>query len=34
MTALATLAKPLPESFTAAVEEIKGDAYLLQEKLS
>ena len=30
--ALATLAKPLPESFTAAVEEIKGDTYLLQGK--
>jgi len=27
-----TLAKPLPESFTAAVEEIKGDIYLLQDK--
>ena len=30
--ALATLAKPLPESFTASVEEIKGDTYLLQGK--
>lgn len=30
--ALATLAKPLPESFTAAVEEAKGDTYLLQGK--
>ncbi len=30
--ALATLAKPLPESFTAAIEEIKGDIYLLQGK--
>jgi predicted negative regulator of RcsB-dependent stress response len=30
--ALATLAKPLPESFTAAIEEIKGDTYLLQSK--
>jgi len=30
--ALATLAKPLPASFTAAVEEIKGDTYLLQGK--
>ncbi len=30
--ALATLAKPLPESFNAAVEEIKGDTYLLQGK--
>ena len=30
--ALATLAKPLPESFTAAVEEIKGDTYVLQGK--
>jgi predicted negative regulator of RcsB-dependent stress response len=30
--AFATLAKPLPESFTAAVEEIKGDLYLLQGK--
>jgi len=30
--ALATLAKPLPESFTAGVEEIKGDTYLLQGK--
>lgn len=27
-----TLAQPLPESFTAAVEEIKGDIYLLQGK--
>jgi predicted negative regulator of RcsB-dependent stress response len=27
-----TLATPLPESFTAAVEEIKGDTYLLQGK--
>ena len=30
--ALATLAKPLPESFNAAIEEIKGDTYLLQGK--
>jgi len=30
--ALATLAKPLPESFVAAIEEIKGDIYLLQGK--
>jgi predicted negative regulator of RcsB-dependent stress response len=30
--ALTTLGKPLPESFTAAVEEIKGDTYLLQGK--
>ena len=30
--ALTTLASPLPESFTAAVEEIKGDTYLLQGK--
>ncbi|MDX2369950.1 MAG: tetratricopeptide repeat protein [Colwellia sp.] len=30
--AFTTLAKPLPESFTAAVEEIKGDTYLLQGK--
>ena len=30
--ALATLAKPLPESFTANIEEIKGDTYLLQNK--
>lgn len=30
--AFATLAKPLPESFTAAIEEIKGDTYLLQGK--
>ncbi len=30
--ALATLAKPLPASFTAAVEETKGDTYLLQGK--
>ena len=30
--ALATLAKPLPDSFTAAIEEIKGDTYLLQGK--
>ena len=30
--ALATLAKPLPESFTAVIEEKKGDAYLLQGK--
>ena len=28
--ALATLAEPLPDSFTAAVEEIKGDTYVLQ----
>jgi len=30
--ALTTLAKPLPESFTAEIEEIKGDSYLLQDK--
>ena len=30
--ALATLAKPLPKSFTASIEEIKGDIYLLQDK--
>lgn len=30
--ALSTLAQPLPESFKAAVEEIKGDTYLLQGK--
>jgi len=30
--ALTTLAKPLPESFNAAIEEIKGDTYLLQDK--
>jgi len=30
--AFATLAKPLPESFIGAVEEIKGDTYLLQGK--
>jgi predicted negative regulator of RcsB-dependent stress response len=30
--AFTTLATPLPESFTAAVEEIKGDTYLLQGK--
>jgi len=30
--ALVTLAQPLPESFTAAIEEIKGDTYLLQGK--
>ncbi len=30
--ALATLAKPLPASFIAAIEEIKGDTYLLQGK--
>lgn len=30
--AFTTLAKPLPESFTASVEEIKGDIYLLQGK--
>jgi len=30
--ALATLAKPLPVSFLAAVEETKGDTYLLQGK--
>jgi len=30
--AFVTLAKPLPESFTGAVEEIKGDTYLLQGK--
>ncbi len=28
--ALVTLAKPLPESFTSAIEEIKGDVYLQQ----
>jgi predicted negative regulator of RcsB-dependent stress response len=28
--ALATLAKPLPESFTAAIEEVKGDTFVLQ----
>ena len=30
--ALATLAKPLPASFLAAVEEAKGDTYLQQDK--
>lgn len=30
--ALATLAKPLPDSFTASIEEIKGDVYLQQDK--
>ena len=30
--ALATLAHPLPDSFMASVEEIKGDIYLLQNK--
>ena len=30
--ALATLSNNLPESFTAAIEEIKGDAYLQQGK--
>ena len=30
--AFATLAENLPESFTAAVEEIRGDTYLLQDK--
>ena len=30
--ALATLAQPLPESFKAGIEEIKGDTYLLQGK--
>ncbi len=30
--ALATLAQPMPESFTAAKEEIKGDTYLQQGK--
>jgi len=30
--ALATLAKPISKSFVAAVEEIKGDTYLLQGK--
>jgi predicted negative regulator of RcsB-dependent stress response len=30
--ALATINTPLPASFKAAVEEIKGDAYLLQDK--
>lgn len=28
--ALATLAKPMPETYKASVEEIKGDTYLLQ----
>lgn len=28
--AIATLAKPMPESFKASIEEIKGDAYLKQ----
>lgn len=28
--ALATLATPLPESFSAAIEEVKGDTYVLQ----
>ncbi|TRX53972.1 YfgM family protein [Thalassomonas sp. M1454] len=28
--ALATLANPMPESYVASIEEIKGDAYLLQ----
>lgn len=31
--ALATLATPLPASFTSTVEEIKGDAYLKQGKV-
>ncbi|MBU2893058.1 tetratricopeptide repeat protein [Colwellia sp. D2M02] len=30
--ALATLSAPLPVAFTAAIEEIKGDTYLLQGK--
>lgn len=30
--AFTTLDKPLPESFTASIEEIKGDTYLLQGK--
>lgn len=30
--ALATLAKPMPESFKAAIEEAKGDTYILQDK--
>lgn len=30
--ALTTLATPLPKSFNAAVEETKGDTYLLQDK--
>jgi len=30
--ALSTLAKPLPKSFIASVEETKGDTYLLQDK--
>lgn len=30
--ALSTLAQPLPESFKASIEEIKGDTYLLQNK--
>jgi predicted negative regulator of RcsB-dependent stress response len=32
--ALKTLSTKLPESFVAAVEEIKGDAYLKQEKVT
>jgi len=32
-TALATISQALPESFKAEVEEIKGDAYLKQEKV-
>lgn len=31
--ALATLSSPLPASFLVAVEEVKGDAYLKQEKV-
>lgn len=30
--ALTTLAAPLPKSFKSSIEEIKGDAYLLQDK--
>ncbi|WP_441002042.1 YfgM family protein [Pseudocolwellia agarivorans] len=30
--ALTTLSAPLPSSFKSAIEEIKGDAYLLQDK--
>lgn len=30
--ALATLASPLPKSFKSSIEEVKGDAYLLQDK--
>jgi len=31
--AIATLSAPLPASFTASAEEIKGDAYLKQDKI-